>query len=158
VARDFARIRLRGTALVMMSALLLGGCGESRVVEPPGDPTGLVGWVTVSPDVFQPGDEVRVEVGIRNPTTRPLTVGFTSGSCALGFVVTSGAAIVAARPDVCTADAPIVELAPGQTISAEYTWDGTGLALPLLPGEYQVIPMSFQTPAVAPVTIRIITP
>jgi hypothetical protein len=159
---SFRPLCCRGAALVLTS-ILLAGCskdGGERIVRPTsGDPAELIAWVSVAPVAFHAGEVVQIDVGIRNPTTRPTVVGFTSGSCRLTYAVTDRNDLVVAPGFVCTADAPTYELAPGETIAAKYSWDGTSSSgTPLPPGEYQVHSSGFLYPRTTPVTIQILAP
>lgn len=128
------------------------------MVEPtPGDPSGLVAYVTVSPTSFRAGESVQIEVGIRNPTKSTVEVGFTSG-CEILYVVTDSHSIAVAPDILCTANAPIRRIAPGETISKQFTWDGTGLSGPLPPGTYKVSSSGFLSPVATPVMVRILAP
>ena len=123
-----------------------------------GDPSELIGWVTVSSAAFSPGERVQIVVGLRNPTKRPIIAGFTSG-CMLMFQVKSGSDVVATPGYACPANAPTYQLAPGDALAKSFSWSGTTDAgEPLAPGEYQVCSDGFLVPAVAPVTIRILAP
>lgn len=162
LSNSFRPLCCRGAALVLTS-ILLAGCskdGGERIVRPTsGDPAELIAWVSVAPVAFHAGEVVQIDVGIRNPTTRPNVVGFTSGSCRLSYVVTDRNGLLVAPGFVCTADAPTYELAPGEIIEEKYSWDGTSSSgTPLPPGEYQVHSFGFLSPRTTPVTIQILAP
>ena len=163
MSNDPIRTRCGSGAALLLISLLVSGCGGDgrRVVAPPayGDPAELVAWVSVTPTDIHPGETVQIEVGIRNPTTRPIVVGFTSGSCRLSYTVRDANGTGVAPGFACTADAPTYELAPGETIAGRYSWDGTSYSgVPLPPGEYRVHSSGFLVPSTVPVPISILAP
>lgn len=157
--RDLLRAPRRAAILVI--PLLFAGCrgdGE-RVVGPSfGDPSELIAWVSVTPTKFHAGETVQIEVGVRNSTTRPIVMGFTSGSCRTSYVVTDGSEVVAPG-FLCTGDAPTYELAPGESIVGRHSWDGASSSgTPLPPGKYRVHSFGFLFPSTTPVRIEILAP
>lgn len=137
------RLTLLGT--VTLAPLLLTGCDGkwAFVMTSPGfgDSAAIFTWVSISRSNFPSGETVAIEVGMRNPTTRPIELHFTSG-CILSFVVKDpGDSVVAPMGVLCTADTPTIVLAPGARRTQRFEWDGTNGAPhdPLPPGEYQLV-------------------
>ena len=159
---------LRRSSTTALLPLLLAGCGGhvKRVVDAPprfGDPAAVITRVGVTPLEFHAGESVRIEVSMVNPTALPIVLHFTSG-CVLSFAVKdSRDTFVAPKGIVCTANAPTIELAPGEALTRLFPWDGTDgyPGTPLPPGDYRVIggldSGALRQPS-APVSIRILAP
>jgi hypothetical protein len=148
---------LRSGAVALI--LLLAGCSGNgtSVSGPPkfGDQSELIASLTVTPLTFQAGDTVQIDVGLRNPTPYPIVMGFTSG-CQLSYLIADSSGVFVAPNFACTANTPTIEMAPGQTIAARLSWDGTQYGRPFPPGPYRVSSSGFLIPSVTPVTIRIV--
>jgi Intracellular proteinase inhibitor len=125
-------------------AAIVTGCGGqfSAIIAPGGfnNPSAMITWVIVTPARFHAGETVQVEVGFRNPTSRPIRVHFASG-CVTSYVVQNTAGeVVAPGGFACTDMVQTIVFDPGETGTTRFAWDGTarpGQALP--PGDYRVI-------------------
>jgi len=109
--------------------------------------------VKVAPVAFHAGQTTQIEVGVRNPTTHPIVVAFIP-AC-ISYDVKDAGGIHAAPNSHCIGLALPFEMAAGQIISAQLTWDGTTNGMPASPGEYRV--ESYGLPRSAtPVAIQIL--
>ncbi len=155
----FRTLGLRTIATVSI-AILFAGCGGrvTRVSAPPtyGSPYDLVAFVNVPSVEFRSGETVPIEVGVRNPTPTPIRTGIVT-DC-ISYVITSASGTRVA-PDVqCLALAIPREIAPGEVIAVQLSWDTTTRErMPLPAGEYEISSAGLPIPA-APVTIRLLAP
>ena len=162
---SFTRIHTAIGALLLASASLGLACGTVDTTAPQlyGDPSAIVSEVSVSPAEIRAGETMQIEVTIHNPTRLRVQLRFTSG-CMVMFVVRDANGANVAPTFFCTANAPTLEMAPGQTITNRFQWDGSvgGSSTPALPpGEYTVVgglDPGVQRNASEPVAIRILAP
>lgn len=137
------RVLLTGA---LFAALLLMGCNDSKhTLAPPapGDPSAITTEVHVTPTQFKAGETVEIVVTTRNPSSGPVTLGFSSGCIQMFNVQNKNGTVVAPLDLVCTANAPTVTLESGETIRNTFLWKGTtGLAgggTNLPADDYQII-------------------
>ena len=149
----------RSGAALVLTSVLLAGCGKGgggRIVSPTyGDPADLVAWVNVTLVEFHPGEIIQIEVGVRNPTPHPIMAAICA-PC-ISYVVKDSSGAPVAPDSVCTCMAIPREIAPGETIAEQRSWDGTTAGRPLPSGEYEVGSAGLPVSA-PPVTIRLLAP
>lgn len=92
--------------------------------------------VTVRPLTVEQGETLHIGISVTNTADTPVRMGFASG-CIYGYAIrdTEGSK-VAPPPRICTADAPIVTYAPGETVVQEFEWVYESPVIP--PGRYAV--------------------
>ena len=129
----------------LFAALLLIGCNDSKhTLAPPapGDPSAITTEVHVTPTQFKAGETIEIVVTTRNPSSGPVTLGFSSSCIQMFNVQNKNGTVVAPLDLVCTLNAPSVTLEPGETIRNTFLWRGTtGLAgggTNLPAGDYQI--------------------
>jgi hypothetical protein len=146
-----------------LASLLLVGCRSEATrpaVEPGyGEPSELVAWVEATPRQFRAGEVVQIEVGLRNPTKRPIVMGFTSG-CMLEYRVTSPEQGIVSPIRPCPQNAPTLEIEPGRSLVVRGSWDGSQYSgAPAPPGLYHVKIGGYIVPPAPPsVTIELLAP
>ena len=163
-----------GVSVLLLAAVALTmACTTTERVAPthgqaarellPGDPSAIVSEVRVSPAEIRVGETMQIEVTVHNPTAQTIRVHFSSGCMVMFAVRDAGGETVAPIP-ICTANAPTLEMTPGQTITRPFRWDGTvsGASSPgLPPGEYTVVggfDPGVRRNASAPAAIKILAP
>lgn len=159
------RTRAVGPGLLLLAAALGTACGTTDSVAPVkyGDPAAIVSHLRVAPTEIRVDETMQIEVTVHNPTAMPIQVHFTSG-CMVMFAVRDASGQDVAPIYGCTANAPTLELAPGETVTRRFPWDGrvSGPFTPALPpGEYQVFggfDPGVRRNASAPVEIKILAP
>ena len=159
------RTRTVASGLLLLAAALGSACGTTDQVAPVkyGDPAAIVSKVTVAPNEIRVDESMQIEVSVRNPTTMPILVQFTSG-CMVMFAVRDESGQELAPIYACTANTPSLELAPGETFTRRFDWDGrvSGPSTPALaPGDYVVIggfDPGVERNESEPVAIRILAP
>ena len=159
------RIHTAIGALLLVSAALGLACGTVETTAPQlyGDPSAIVSEVRVSPAEIRVGETMQIEVKIHNPTSQRIQLHFSSG-CTVTFSVRdeNGTGVAPFYP--CTLNVPTFVMAPNETWTAQFEWDGTlgGPSTPALPpGEYTVLggfDPGVQRNASEPVAIRILAP
>ena len=159
------RVLSTGTLFV---ALLLIGCNDAtHTLAPPGpgDPSAITTEIHVTPTQFKAGETIEIVVTTRNPSSGPVTLGFSSGCIQMFNVQNKNGTVVAPLDLVCTANAPTVTLEPGETIRNAFLWMGTtgfaggGTNLPA--GDYQITGLLDAFKPIltsAPVDVKILAP
>jgi intracellular proteinase inhibitor BsuPI len=129
----------------LFAALLLIGCNDAKhTLAPPapGDPNAITIEVQATPTQFKAGETIEIMVTTRNPSSGPVTLGFSSGCIQMFNVQNKNGTVVAPLDLVCALNAPSVTLEPGETIRNTFLWSGTtgllggGTKLPA--GDYQI--------------------
>ena len=155
---------LRIGLAAVLTCLLLGGCGKDvgRSISGPdpgpgpgpvtdyGDPSELVAWLTVAPTTFHQGEVLSVEVGVRNPTSKPILF----NTCFTGFWVSNENGPVLGSFPICAFGPQVTAIDPGQSLVSRISWDTRIVA----PGKSQVHNVGFVVPVVEPVAIEILEP
>lgn len=138
-----ANARTNLICAAVLTACMGAGChGEaSKLIAPAGwgDPGAIQVSVSATRTEMSPGDTTRITVVVHNPTQQRILLQFTSGCMIMFAVRDSAGVLLAPKGYACTADAPSLELAPGESVTRHSTWDGTdGLwsRTPLPPGDY----------------------
>ena len=159
------RTRIVAPALLLLAAALTTACGTTDQVAPAkyGDPAAIVSEVRVAPTEIRVDETMQIEVTVHNPTTLPIQVHFTSG-CMVMFVVRDANGEPVTPQYVCTDNVPTLELAPGESLTNHFQWNGrvSGPFSPAVaPGEYQVyggFDPGVQRNVSEPVAIKILAP
>ena len=82
----------------------------------------LIVDVSAEPLLLERGGTLHIRLTVTNERDTPVVKGFASG-CIYGFAVrNSRGDRVAPPPPICTANAPVVTWAPGEVVTAEFTW------------------------------------
>ena len=159
MSSDLIRALRSGRLILGATALLLAGCGggATRLTAPReyGALTDLVAWVTVAPDAFRAGESVQIELGVRNPTYRPIRVAFAPVCVMFDIRDMDGHQV--APGSACLGLAVPFDMAPGEAIVVHRTWDGTSWGSPVPPGEYRVGSFGFPVDA-APAAVQVLAP
>jgi hypothetical protein len=109
------------------------------------NPAVIVTLVTAVPRAFRPGESTRIEVTVMNRGAWPATLHFRNGCTILFQVLDEAGEVVAPGGFVCTLAEVRFDLAPGQSTTRVFTWEGdrydpmSGQFRPLPPGTYDVI-------------------
>jgi hypothetical protein len=149
----------RGGAAIVLASVLSVGCGNGpgrRIVAPTvehGDPSELVTWLNIAPLAFRAGESIRIELGVRNPTTLPIV---TKVSGCIYYEVADASNRAVTPVPICCFGPPTYELAPGDSLAGSFSWDGTGMGGSLPAGEYRVYAVGIQ--GTEPVSIQILAP
>lgn len=159
------RARTAFGVLLLVSAALGLACGTVETTAPQlyGDPAAVVSELRVSPAEIRAGETMQIEVKIHNPTSLRMQLHFSSG-CTVTFSVRDGNGTWVAPYYACTLHPLTFVMAPDETWTARFEWDGTlgGPSTPALPpGEYTVVggfDEGVQRNASEPVAIRILAP
>lgn len=132
------------TITVVVLAILWLGCGSETFTPQDASPVettaatvdGLLVEVAVHPLVLKRGETLQIRLSVTNTASTPVRKAFSSG-CIYGYTVRDNQGIrVAPAPRICTANAPVVAYAPGETVTQEYEWVNQDPSI--RPGRYEV--------------------
>ena len=135
---------MRHVLSILMLASLAGCSVDRDPVRPPAPDTSIRTSVTIRPATVAPGEPSEIVIRATNRGFVARTLHFSSG-CLMGWRLRDAVGtVVAPGPRLCTDDAPSITLAPGETMTQVFTWNGTrydpssGLFLIVPPGTYQL--------------------
>lgn len=128
----------RFAAAPVLVALLIAACGEAA------GPDDLTVDLDISPGTVAPGDSLRAQLTIANPTSG--TVRLTTGPCgALGVhrAFRDGEAseldgmVVDPARILCSSYVPWIDIAPGSSLTREWPLRASAGGAPAPPGDYR---------------------
>lgn len=134
--------------LGLLSAPLVSGCGDS-----PTAPVDLAPKLEMSVELASSsvpsGGRLNFTIRVVNLGTKAGSLAFTSG-CMTTFRVSDAGGVVyddATRIRLCTAEAVMLEIAPGESRTWSEVWDLQTASGPLAPGRYRLAVDLLSAPA-----------
>ena len=135
----------------LLPLLLLAGCSDAPTAPPAAREARFEMSLELAASSVAAGEPLNFKIRVTNVGDGPGTLAFSSG-CMTSFLVSNASGVIYDDRMVvrlCTADAPTIDVRPGESIAWASVWPQETPNGPAAPGSYRVQGFVLSAPAVA---------